>query len=492
MKKLSYLIAFVLITSTLYSQSYDFKQIKVDSVYEHINDLTKARGKAIPTTVFQIESSKSMVVWSSFSSIFIIYKGRLHQINDSLFLESLLYHSVPKQIRFINDTTFMCLYVGEQLSLIKFEGLKFNIVYKGKPPTEEYYILGFDFDSKGKVWITTPLWYNIMIDGDKQDLVFGKDTLHNKDTLIDKYWAHRDIIPSGRVNNIKIIDDEIYYCTDVGIAKYNIANGMRSIVVDESKNSSYSVKYYRECPIKIKNYNGRTWFLTKEPALFGLDKDGYQKINLREYSIMNCIDSIKSIYDYAFDADGSLWLTIEKWGKIDTTTLSGIKLFHIIDKDNYTNVTQYLDKFDYTSYFDSTKNKYITRSNPRILTLGNNNTLFIGTLSAGLVYFGENPLTTVEDNDNVFALWKVYPNPAKSIVKAELHCNATFNPAETEISLYNYQGCLIKKIERFTITHDKTIGKAFIEFYTSVIPKGLYFLCIKVGEEKNMEGLIIE
>lgn len=492
MKKLLYILFLLLLPAILSAQIYDFKQIKVDSVYNSLSDL-KRHEKIMPAKVIQVECSKKMMVWSANSSIFIIYNGKLNQINDSLFLVAIRYQGYCQQIRFINDTTFMCLYVGGiDLTLIQFQGTKYSIIYKAKPPTNATNILGFDFDSKGRIWLTTPLWYYIMIDGNKQDLVFGKDTLSYLDTLKDKYWAHLDIIPSERSQNINIQDDEIYYITNCGITKYNIESGERIKVVDESKSPTYNKKNYWDYIGKLKSYNGKIWFSTKEPALIGFDKDGYEKINLKEYSFMNALDTIGRICDFVFDKDGSIWLTLWGWGEKDTSSGSIFKLFHIIDKDNYVHTTKFMDKYSYLAYYDSVHKRFISNAQPRTLAMSEDGTLYVGTQAAGMIYLGENPLSVIDERDNIFALWKVYPNPAKSIVKAELHCNSTFNPAETEIALYDYQGRLIRKIERFSITHDKTIGKAFIEFYTSGIPKGLYFLCIKVGEEKKMEGLIIE
>jgi hypothetical protein len=492
MKKLFYILCFFILPTIICAQNYDFKQIKVDSIYNNLSDVN-THERIMPATISQVECSKKMVVWSSNSSVFIIYNGKLNQINDSLFLVAVKYSGDCKQLRFVNDTTFMCLYIGGMdLTLVQFKGTNYSVVYKDKPPVSESNILGFDFDSKGKIWLTTPLWYYIMIDNNKQDLVFGKDTLTNKDTLIDKYWAHLDIIPYERSENIEIHDDEIYYITNCGITKYNIASSERIKVFDESKSPTYKKKYYSGSLGKLKSINGKTWFTTKEPALIGFDKYGYEKINLKEYSFINTLDTIREIYDFVFDKDGSIWLTLWGYGAKDTSTHSIYKLFHIIDKDNYVNTTKFMDKFSYLAYYDSLHNRQVSNAQPFTLAMTENGTLYVGTQTAGLVYLGENPLTVVEKGDNNFALWKVYPNPARSFVKAELHCNSTFNPAETEISLYDYLGRLKTSIERFTISHDPTIGKAFIEFNTSGIPKGLYFLCIKVGEEKNMEGLIIE
>lgn len=485
-------VLLLLLSSSVFAQDYDFKQIKVDSIYNSLS-ARKINEKIMPGNIIQLEFSNKMIAWSSNSSIFIINNGILHQINDSLFLEAIKYSGYCKQLRFINDTTFMCLYIsGLDLTLVQFKGTKYSVVYKDKPPVSQSNILGFDFDSKGRIWLTTILWYYIMIDGNKQDLVFGKDTLTNKDTLIDKYWAHLDIIPDQRAENIEIQDDEIYYLTNCGITKYNIASGERIKILDESKSPTYKIKYYSGTLGKLKSYKGKTWYTTKEPALIGFDKDGYEKINLKEYSFFNSLDTMGEIYDFLFDNDGSIWLTLWGYGKKDTSSGSIYKLFHIIDKDNYVHTTKFMDKYSYLAYYDSVHKRFISNAQPRRLAMSENGTLYVGTLSAGLLYLGENPLTAVDKSDNDFALWKVYPNPARSVVKAELHCNSTFNPAETEIALYDYLGRLKTSIERFTISHDPSIGKAFIEFNTSGIPKGLYFLCIKVGEEKNMEGLIIE
>ena len=183
--------------------------------------------------------------------------------------------------------------------------------------------------------------------------------------------------------------------------------------------------------------------------------------------------------DFEFGDDGSIWY----YGKKE--------LYQIFSKDEFKKYSPELDKFSYSVKIDSTKINQVNLSN---ITKSEDGTIFLATQGSGILYLGKDPVSVedTEERDNVFALMKLYPNPTKNKVNAELHCNATFNPELTDVAIYSYSGQLISNIDRFTISHNKSNGTANIEFNANGIPSGYYFLCISVGGEKKMQSIVIE